>query len=94
MKITVFTPANEGLADPDYPTVVYEGHLTEDQILRAAEELGQVKKLGSLSYQSAIVEANPAWDGAFKVTYQTPADLPGDLSYSVERTETRNGGLA
>lgn len=91
-KVTVLVPYNDGLEDDSIPDVL-EGHLTDEQLQRAAEHLGAV---GNDGYARAHVEGDLIWfendtgEGPF-ATYEACQESHtgtlGDLTYRVVKTE-------
>lgn len=91
-KVTVLVPYNDGLEDDSIPDVL-EGHLTDEQLQRAAEHLGAV---GNDGYAKAHVEDDLIWfendsdEGPF-ATYEECKEkghgVVGDLTYRVVKTE-------
>lgn len=92
MKVTVLVPYDDGLEDDSVPDVL-EGHLTDEQLQKAAEFLGAV---GHDGYAKAHVEGDLLWfendsdEGPF-ATYEECREkghgVAGKLTYRVVKTE-------
>lgn len=92
MKVTVLVPYNDGLEDDSIPDVL-EGHLTDEQLQRAAEHLGAV---GCDGYARAHVEDDLIWfendtgEGPFasyEECLKRGHGAAGKLTYRVVKTE-------
>jgi hypothetical protein len=76
--ITVVVLSLSGRVDPEYPPVVYEGHLTHEEAKRVTDEQG-----GAYAYRSCVVCENDE-DAAFYSNFSMDENPPTNDDGAVE----------
>lgn len=82
MKITIFTPVFE-YADYGAETLVYEGHLTQDQVIQVGKTIGH-------NHEMTIHRHSNQVTNDLSIRYLLPDGNPENLGYDVSYSETKS----